>query len=239
MKLIYAVIVAIGLVGIASAQDPTKVAPDSYKLQFENDWVKVLRVKYAPHAKVPVHDHSRFPAAYIYLSDSGPIKFIHADWDDPVLERPATKARSFRLSPTTQTNERHEVENPGDLASEFLRMEFKKLKQGQDLPHRRVPAAVLPNDKAFEKVEFESELIRITRLGIVEGKPLEIRAEKTAPTMIVVLAVPKMEFKSKPPDYFVGQVVWIEPGTMKTFAHSGKEPMELLRFDLLKTSQPN
>jgi hypothetical protein len=63
--------------GVCRGQDPTKAAPDSYKLQLENDHVKVLRVRYAANAKVPVHDHSRGPAAYVYLTDSGPIRFTH------------------------------------------------------------------------------------------------------------------------------------------------------------------
>jgi hypothetical protein len=41
----------------ALAQDPVKVAPQAYKLDFENDWVKVLRVHYAAKEKIPEHDH--------------------------------------------------------------------------------------------------------------------------------------------------------------------------------------
>ena len=32
----------------APAQDPLKLLPHAYKLQFENDWVKVVRVHYGP-----------------------------------------------------------------------------------------------------------------------------------------------------------------------------------------------
>jgi hypothetical protein len=34
------------------AQDPVKVAPQAYKLDFENDWVKVLRAHYAAKEKI-------------------------------------------------------------------------------------------------------------------------------------------------------------------------------------------
>src|SRR5215213_5609363 len=125
MKSVVSVIAAVFVLSLAvAAQDPTKVALESYKLQFQNEFVKILRVNYAPHAKVPVHDHSRFPAAYVYLSDSGAIRFVHSGWDEPVLTRPATRAGSFRLSPTRFDNETHAVENTGDLASEFLRIEI-------------------------------------------------------------------------------------------------------------------
>ena len=78
----------------ASAQDPLKVAPRAYRLQFENEWVKVTRVHYGPREKVPVHDHSRWPAAYVYLNDAGPVIFRHVGWDHPVLTRPPTRAGS-------------------------------------------------------------------------------------------------------------------------------------------------
>jgi hypothetical protein len=47
----------------ALAQDPVKVAPQAYKLDFENDWVKVLRVHYAAKEKIPEHDHPATAAA--------------------------------------------------------------------------------------------------------------------------------------------------------------------------------
>ena len=95
--LLSALFLILFIVSSAVAQDPVKAAPDAYKLHFENESVKVLKVMYAAHSKVPIHEHSRYPAAYIYLTDSGPIRFVHAEWDDPVLTRPATKARSYRL----------------------------------------------------------------------------------------------------------------------------------------------
>src|SRR4051794_22602569 len=101
MRTIFSVVTAVIFLSFAVAgQDPTKAAPETYKFQFENEFVKVLHVNYAAHSKVPVHDHSRFPAGYVYLSDSGPIRFVHSGWQEPILTRPATKAGSFRLSPT-------------------------------------------------------------------------------------------------------------------------------------------
>ncbi|MCI0693102.1 hypothetical protein L0337_13980, partial [candidate division KSB1 bacterium] len=57
------------------AQDPLLVAPQNYRLQLENDWVKIVRVRYGPREKVPAHDHTQTAAAYVYLNDSGPVIF--------------------------------------------------------------------------------------------------------------------------------------------------------------------
>ena len=46
------------LAGVSSlAQDPTKVEPKHYKLDFENDRVQVVSVHYGPHEKSALHDH--------------------------------------------------------------------------------------------------------------------------------------------------------------------------------------
>ena len=52
----------------ATAQDPVKVDPKHYKVEFENDQVRVLRINYGPHEKSVMHDH---PAGQvIYLTDA-------------------------------------------------------------------------------------------------------------------------------------------------------------------------
>ena len=94
--------------------------PQAYKLVLENDWVKVVRVHYAPHEKLPIHNHTEQAAAYVYLNDCGPVTSKH-DWGE--LTRPATKAGSFRVYHAVE--EIHEVDKPNDEPSDFLRIEFK------------------------------------------------------------------------------------------------------------------
>ncbi len=100
----------------ALAQDPLTILPQAYKLQFENDWVKVTRVHYAPHEKLPRHQHTQTASAYVYLNDGGPVVFKHLDLPYGAVTRPATKAGSFRLYQGLK--EIHEVENLSDLPSE-------------------------------------------------------------------------------------------------------------------------
>jgi quercetin dioxygenase-like cupin family protein len=46
------------LVGSAAfAQDPVKVDPKHYKVEFENSQVRVLRITYGPHEKSVMHHH--------------------------------------------------------------------------------------------------------------------------------------------------------------------------------------
>ena len=51
----------------ARAQDVVKVDPKEYKVEFENDQVRVVRGTRAPHSKVPMHEHPDY--VVVYLTD--------------------------------------------------------------------------------------------------------------------------------------------------------------------------
>ncbi|MEO8125686.1 MAG: hypothetical protein ABI822_01265 [Bryobacteraceae bacterium] len=42
---------------VTGAKDVLKVDPKHYKLEFENDQVRVMRVKVGPHESIPMHEH--------------------------------------------------------------------------------------------------------------------------------------------------------------------------------------
>src|SRR5712692_1379302 len=62
----------------AMAQDPVKVDPDPkhYKVEFENEQVRVLRVHLGPKESSPMHEHP--PSVVIPLTD-GRLKFTLPD----------------------------------------------------------------------------------------------------------------------------------------------------------------
>ena len=55
------------LASAAFAQDVVKIDPMEYKVEFENDQVRVVRGTRAPHSKVPMHEHPDY--VVIYLTD--------------------------------------------------------------------------------------------------------------------------------------------------------------------------
>ena len=93
------------------------MAPEAYKLQFENSQVRVLRVHYAAKAKIPVHDHSKWPAAYVYLNDAGEIIFSHTGWNEPILTRRPHKRRWTALQPGSAAAAKPNPRNPPPPAS--------------------------------------------------------------------------------------------------------------------------
>ena len=45
------------LVPATLAQDPAKVDPKHYRVEFENEHVRVVRINYGPHEKSVMHYH--------------------------------------------------------------------------------------------------------------------------------------------------------------------------------------
>jgi hypothetical protein len=81
------------------AQDPTTALPKNYQKIFENQAVAVIHAHYEPHEKVPLHDHSKFPTVYVYLSDSGPVLFSHVEAHPFSIVRKPLKMGAYRVSP--------------------------------------------------------------------------------------------------------------------------------------------
>ena len=198
------------------AQDAITTLPQNYTLQFQNEWVKVTRVNYPPHAKLAAHAHTTLASAYIYLNDSGPVAFRHVGGGNTVATRPATIAGAVRLF--RGIDEVHEVENLSALPSQFLRVEFKtdpgdepRSLRGKFMPERG-------ESTVFRKVHFENVQIRLTRLFVPSGQTLD--QDGTAPTLLVWTAGPDF-----------GAVSWLPQQQKERLTNSGPAPIEALSFE--------
>lgn len=216
---------------VALAQDPTKIAPAAYKTTFENEYVKVQRVHYAPRVKLPEHDHTALATAYVYLNDAGPIVYKHFNVSYGAVTRPAVKAGSFRLY--RGVKETHEVESLSDTPSDFLRVEFKT-EPGQEPNSLRGKffREDVPPGENFQKVQFENEQVRITRLVCAAGKNcLEVASAKE-PILFVVLTAAEFKIAKAPVIKLQpGDAHWIAAGLSVAGENIGQTAAELLRFD--------
>jgi quercetin dioxygenase-like cupin family protein len=100
----------------ALAQDPTKVEPKHYKLQFENDRVQVVSVHYGPHERSEMHDH---PGGVVVIITGGHLRFT--DQNGKVTEV-FSKAGEARWFPPFK----HKVENIGDEPYNAVYVGLKK-----------------------------------------------------------------------------------------------------------------
>jgi quercetin dioxygenase-like cupin family protein len=89
---------------LAQAQDPTKVEPRHYKLNFENERVQALSVHYGPHEKSVMHDH---PGGVVIALTAAHLRFT----DEQGKTREVySKPGETRWYPPSE----HMVENLGD-----------------------------------------------------------------------------------------------------------------------------
>jgi quercetin dioxygenase-like cupin family protein len=95
------VVVASALV---QAQDPTKVEPKHYKLDFENDHVQVLSVHYGPHEKSVLHEH---PGGVVVALTEAHLRFTD---ENGKTREVFSKPGEVRWYPPFK----HKVENLGD-----------------------------------------------------------------------------------------------------------------------------
>lgn len=116
-----AMLVALVVVAVAAlaapvlAQDPVKVDPKHYKVEFENDQVRVLRVSYGPGEKSVMHEHP--DAVATFLADAKG-RFNMPDGSKQDFDN---KKGSVLWTPAGK----HLPENTGDKPFELILVELK------------------------------------------------------------------------------------------------------------------
>ena len=118
--LILAGVMAYGVSALAQPAggkaDPVKVDAKHYKVEFENESVRVLRISYAPGEKSVMHYHPN--AVAVYLTDG---KTRMTTPDGKSQETPA-KAGAVNWTPAGS----HLPQNTGDKRLELVLVELKK-----------------------------------------------------------------------------------------------------------------
>ena len=99
----------------AGAQDPVKVDPKHYKVEFENAQVRVLRVHYGPHQKSVMHEHPDTVA--VFVTDSA-VKFTMPDGKTEDSKGKAGQTMWIKAG-------KHLSENTSDKPMEAIVIEMK------------------------------------------------------------------------------------------------------------------
>ena len=102
--------------GAAWAQEPTKVEPTHYKLDFENDRVQVVYVHYGPHERSSLHEH---PGGVVVVITGGHLRFTDENGKTQEVYAKAGEARWFAPF-------KHRVENLGDTSYSAVYVGIKR-----------------------------------------------------------------------------------------------------------------
>ena len=96
-------------------QDPVKVDPKHYKAEFEDEKVRVLRIRYGPHETSVMHGH---PALIgVFLTD-GRVRFTYPDGKKEDITATTGQVLHFDAF-------EHDPENLSDKPFEVIAVELK------------------------------------------------------------------------------------------------------------------
>jgi hypothetical protein len=217
----------------ASGQDPLQRYPQNYKLIFENPQVSVIRVHYGPHETVGVHDHSDLPTLFVYLNDSGRVRFRIEDIPPSVQVRPPAKLGSFRYSPGRR--ERHSVENLSDASSDFLRIELKQFPLRGGEGFRQDPPISFAASRTMK--EFGNDQVEVERVICLAAATCPLDAA-TDPSVLIALSQGSV---SGDPDHGgamnIGDIRWMEANQQATATAPASAPAQFLRV-IVKPTKP-
>lgn len=211
-RLLLACCVAAAAVVRISAQDPTTTLPGAYKLQLENDHVRVVRVHYDAGVKLAEHTHAAGTTVYVYLNDSDGVVFRHSGRSNRAVTRPAVRTGGVRVS--TGGEEHHTAENPASTPSDFLRIWLKTDGAGERTM-RRLERARHPAGTNTVEEQFANKQLRLVRVGLGAAAPYTFTPAEPA----LLIELPS------------GNTRWLDPGVPATITPNGFT--ELLRLDLL------
>ena len=114
-RLLVSLLFMLSIGSAALAQDPIKVDPGHYKVEFENAQVRVLRINVGPGEKSIMHRHPN--AVAIFLTDlNGKFTFPNG-----TTEERNSKAGDVIWTPATV----HQPENVGTAPMEIILVELK------------------------------------------------------------------------------------------------------------------
>lgn len=206
-----------------NALTSTLAAPKHYQVEFENDYVRVIRVRYGPGEASRMHSHEPFVGVALTGGQS-----IFTGLDGNSETRPESYPGDIidgDLNP-------HSVMSISKLDQESVFVEIKGRYHAKD---QSVPNAVVA-DPVNARIELERPDVRIVRIKSPAGHETPIHSHKagvsvalTAMHVSVISASGDVTEMSRP----AGDAVWSE----ERGAHRGKnlsdEPLEVIFFELL------
>jgi len=99
------------------ALDPLKVDPKHYKVELDNDQVRVVRARYGAHEKGVMHEHV-LPRVVVYLTDQS----MNVTTPDGKTEHVENKAGEVKMAGAAK----HSEENLSDRSFEVVVVELKR-----------------------------------------------------------------------------------------------------------------
>ena len=205
-----------------SISTSTLVAPDHYQVEFENDYVRVIRVTYGPGDASAMHSHEPFVGVTLTGGQS-----TFTGLDGITESRP----ENFPGDIIDGNLDPHSVASISKVSQESVFVEIKNRYPTED---ESVPNAVIA-DPVNATIELDRPDVRVVRIKSPAGYETPIHSHKagisvalTDMSVAVTSASGEVNEISRP----AGDAVWAEARG----AHRGKnlsdKPLEVIFFEL-------
>ena len=212
-----------------AAQDGATALTKNYQTLLDNEQVQVVRVHYDPHEELAEHDHSHYSTVYVYLSNSGPVRFMHDEAHAFALTRRPVRAGWFRVSPGRI--EKHTVANLGPVASDFLRVECKQIALGQirsGFRYTQSPDLM----KTSAMTDYSSAEMVIRRYVVVPGGRESV-APEAQPELLIAFAPAMVRVGEQAAQTMAASsVLWVSANTSFELLPSGAATAHVLAIRL-------
>jgi quercetin dioxygenase-like cupin family protein len=201
--------------GSAFGQDPVKVAPEVYKVAFENASIRVLKVHAVPGGKTPTHSH---PENLVVPLSEGKIRFTTPD--GKTVEPPLPN-ESATFSPA----ETHMGMNIGKTPLDAIVVEFKSAAK---------PTGTLPSTRDNLSIKVLAESPRaVAYRATADPKFHEPAGSKHDFDQIVIALAPSqmslaMEGKPAITKWARGDVQFIPRGVAHESQNAGGKPIDFI-----------
>ena len=141
----------------AAMVDPTVADSAHYKVEFENDAVRILRINYGAGEESVMHHHPDSVA--VFLTD------VEAQFTlpDGSVQDASAPAGSVIFGPAGS----HQPSNLGDAAFEVVEVELKAREASAQEPGGADPTVV---DSGHYTIEFENDAVRVLRIAYGPGE---------------------------------------------------------------------
>ncbi|PWU11337.1 MAG: hypothetical protein C5B51_02820 [Terriglobia bacterium] len=216
---------------IASAQslDPLAADPQHYRLEFENQWVRVIREQMKPHETMAMHQHSGPGAVIVLLTD----RYNRLTAPDGTSQELRNRTGEIMWSlPST-----HRSENLSDAAFEGVQIEPRRPAGagGAKFAPDQLDATIV--DPEHYHVELENEYVRVLRVTIGPHEKLRLHTHPDTGAVLVHLSDQNMRLTLKDgttrlTKYAARQVRWVEPATAHQDENLSDAPLRFVRIEL-------
>ena len=204
--------------------DPVKVSPQTVKVLFENEWVRVLEANVPPGGQEPNHRHP--PGVTIFLTD---MEIESTASPEGVVSRQQRKLGEVVWGDVRT----HAVKNIGKTSVHTIIVDLKKVDQVRGVFNSDLDPVKVAADT--HRLLFENQYVRAIQAKVPSGK-LEPKHQH-ARGVAVYLGDFDVEIKTFPDDKVskvhrkFGTALWHEP-TVHEVRNVGKTPIYAIHVEL-------